>query len=92
MRPVHSCTGLPNAVFSLRAGLLALGLAVSACSPMPELAGAAPSRADLPPVMLIPLDGLLAEADALDSESTALGGLEARLAALRARAALLRAM
>lgn len=71
-----------------RAALIA-GLALAACSPPPDLPGrAAPVTGPAP--VLVPLDGILAQADAPGPDAAATAEVDARAAALRARAAGLR--
>lgn len=68
---------------------LALLLAVAACAPIPAV-DAFPKAAAMPPPVLLPLDGILAQAAAPSAGAARADGLAARAARLKARANLMR--
>ncbi|MFN7222445.1 MAG: hypothetical protein ACK4MS_00330 [Paracoccaceae bacterium] len=72
-----------------RVVVFAIGLGVAGCSPLPEIG--TPSRGvSSPPPVLVPLDGILAQADAVGTASGVVGPVNARAARLRDRADRLR--
>ncbi|MDO9637558.1 MAG: hypothetical protein Q7J44_03350 [Pseudotabrizicola sp.] len=73
---------------ALLAGLI--GLAVTACAPLPDIAARTNTQTTAPPPVLVPLGGILAQADAVGSGAGAIDPVNARAARLRARAAALR--
>ena len=80
--------------FPLRAApatvLFVLGLGLAGCAPLPDIAAATQTTAGPAPV-LVPLDGILAQADAVGTGAAAVGSVNARADRLRARADRLRA-
>ncbi|WP_135432903.1 hypothetical protein [Pseudotabrizicola sediminis] len=67
-----------------------VGLVLSACAPLPDIAAQTNTAATGPAPVLVPLDGILAQADAVGSGEGAVAPLDARASRLRARAAALR--
>ncbi|MDO8885209.1 hypothetical protein [Pseudotabrizicola sp.] len=64
-------------------------LAQTGCSPLPDIAAQSQTMPGPPPV-LVPLDGILAQADAVGTGAAAIGPVNARAERLRARADRLR--
>ncbi|MFN4129365.1 MAG: hypothetical protein ACK4GC_06065 [Paracoccaceae bacterium] len=62
---------------------------LAACAPLPDIA-AATQTAPGPAPVLVPLDGILAQADAVGTGAAAIGPMAARADSLRARADRLR--
>lgn len=78
---------VPARVRATLAGLM--GLALTGCATLPDLV----AQSDAPPgaaPVLVPLDGILAQADALGTGAAAVGPVAARADGLRARADRLR--
>ncbi|NEX47780.1 hypothetical protein [Pseudotabrizicola algicola] len=67
-----------------------LGLGLSGCAPLPDFATATRAAAPGPAPVLVPIDGLLAQADALGNGAAATAPVTARAEQLRARADRLR--
>ncbi|MFN3722196.1 MAG: hypothetical protein ACK4VZ_04055 [Paracoccaceae bacterium] len=75
-------------VFSVRRAI-AVSLVLAGCSPLPDIAAQTQTLTGPPPV-LVPLDGILAQADAVGIGAAAIGPVTARADRLRARADRLR--
>lgn len=65
-------------------------LALSACAALPDIAAQTNTSTSGAAPVLVPLDGVLAQADAVGSGAGAVAPVEARASRLRARAAALR--